>query len=207
MVHRETLSVSSFDTLFSFRLFIVENVYTCEVGIVNIWLNTVLRWQKETACEWLQFAVCMGRKYATISQFFFFLFCIFIHVIFCIQNEKAIQHRVRFVLIRKVQTIHFVILDKPFRVYWNDSACNCTMTSLNYLSPEQKRKQNRYFTFEEHFCHIHFSIIIWIAVISSPLSHRSNIQLCTCLHCTHFYAVASIFFQLFDILCVNYLLL
>lgn len=106
-------------------------------------------------------------------------------------------------------TIHFVILDKTFTYHSNDSACNFTMTSLNYLSPEQKkRKQNRYFTFEEHFCPIHFSII-WIAVILSPLFHRLNIQLCKkCLQCAHFYDIAGncfqFFFSIFSALIISY---
>lgn len=145
----------------------------------------------------------MERKYATISQFFFYFifFYIFIHVIVVIVFKTKRLSNVVCDLYSSGKckpTIHFVILDKPFTIHWNDSACNCTMTSLNYLSPEQKkRKQNRYFTFEEHFSPIHFSII-WIAVILSPLSHRSNIKLCKkCLQCAHFYVIASNCFQFF----------
>lgn len=83
----------------------------------------------------------------------------------------------------KPYTLWCSTLDKPFKIHWNDSAHN--------------------FTFKEHFYSIHFSVIR-IAVILSPLSHRSNIQLCKCLQCAHFYVVPSNCFQCFDILCVNY---
>lgn len=135
--------------------------------IVNIWLNTVFRWQKKKRRvngNSLQFA-WKGNTQQFLNSSFSFYFAI--SHSFKTKRPSNVVWDLYSSGMSKAYTLWYSTLEKPFKILWNDSAHNCTMTYdiiKFFVCGTRNGNKNWY---EEHFCPIHFSVI-WIAVILSP---------------------------------------
>lgn len=174
----------------------------CDVGVVNIMVEyCFLRWQKKKKKRngvWMGTFCRLHEK--EIRNNFSILF-----FLYCIQNEKANQRRVWFVLTRKVlqtikhfcdtrQTIHNSLELTVFVIApWHHL--------IIFIFGTNKKNGNKYiFHIWRALLPHSLSVIIWIEVILSPLSHRSNTS-----NCARMFAMCT--YPCYCFLWVNYLYL